>query len=295
MTSSDGTVSDEISSPSDIDDNGLWIASETSSIADVVDVIRVDACFDSTGSVAFIDYCGGRPRTFRPTISPSAVPSMFPSPQPSGQPSIAPSVHPTHVPSSKPSISPSDRPSTVPSGTPTTLPSQMPSSGPSRTPSSFPSPGPSVFPSSRPTECSPVGKCDFANLQQGVAMSDPRQAEQLFVDCGLTVSAFNKEGTPEKVNVLNSSVIVNDPDLGSPHVTCGGVGVGAGGRKGSKYENCEPQGNLLIIQKTKTPISFPDDRRNGGCLVFVFAEPVQNVNMGFLDADHEIKVSVSEL
>ena len=136
--------------------------------------------------------------------------------------------------------------------------------------------------------------CDFASLEPAVFLSDPGQAERLLVDCGVNVTAVNKNGTSENVNVLNSSIVFNDPDLASPHESCGGLGEGAGGQNGSKYENCEPQGNLLIIQKTNTPSSVPDDKKNGGCMIFTFAEPVQTVNMGILDADETITVTVSE-
>ena len=124
-------------------------------------------------------------------------------------------------------------------------------------------------------------------------MTDPRQAAQLFVDCGLNVSAVNPNGRMENVNVLNSSAPNVDPDLLSPHESCGGNGEGAGGEVNTTYENCVPQGNLLIIQKSGQNASIPDDRKNGGTMTFTFADPVQLVNMGILDADENITVVVS--
>ena len=76
-----------------------------------------------------------------------------------------------------------------------------------------------------------------------------------------------------------------DPDLGSPHKSCGGYGRGQGGKQGQKWENCVPLGNLLILQDPR--YSFPNDDIEGGCMDFSFYSPVTNLKLGLLDIDQE--------
>ena len=79
----------------------------------------------------------------------------------------------------------------------------------------------------------------------------------------------------------------NDPDLGSPNANCpnSGPGIGAGGAPGSKGANCDPLGNVLIIQETNK--GTPDDNSAGGTLSFSFQQgkPVKVEHIGLLDMD----------
>jgi hypothetical protein len=124
------------------------------------------------------------------------------------------------------------------------------------------------------------------------------QQEQLTNACGLRVSAF-KRGEPREVNVFNSSDITNrdpnnDPDLGSPNEFCenGGPGVGNGGKPGAPFPNCVPQNNLLIIQNTANEEGDPNDSPDGGCLIFEFERSVDLLNMGLLDMEEAMSISV---
>jgi hypothetical protein len=77
-----------------------------------------------------------------------------------------------------------------------------------------------------------------------------------------------------------------DPDLGSPNKECpgGGPGEGAGGQPGAAFPNCEPQGNVLIIQDPAVT-DRPNDNVSGGCIVFVFLGEVELINMKLLDVE----------
>lgn len=64
-----------------------------------------------------------------------------------------------------------------------------------------------------------------------------------------------------------------DSDLGSPNNMCpgGGPGEGEGGQPDSGYENCVPQGNVLVIQESNK--ACPDDTADGGWITFEFTLP----------------------
>ena len=79
-----------------------------------------------------------------------------------------------------------------------------------------------------------------------------------------------------------------DPDLGAPNKKCtpSGPGRGVGGNPGKPGENCDPLGNVLIIQEPSSDHTCPDDNQDGGMIVFEFVEPAEIVYaMGFLDID----------
>jgi hypothetical protein len=101
---------------------------------------------------------------------------------------------------------------------------------------------------------------------------------------------------PRQVNVFNSSVVTEDPDLGSPNQACpgGGPGVGVGGGPNAKYPNCKAQGNLLIIQNPAVPANRPNDAPNGGCITVKFAHGIELANMGLMDLEEDnTKITVS--
>jgi hypothetical protein len=147
-------------------------------------------------------------------------------------------------------------------------------------------------------------KCDFSELQAGVALDV--QANILQNACGMSVSS-----SISYLNVFNSSNILSyhrsvDADLGSPNARCDSFqGRGMGGRGGggipffrngtaNPFANCEPLGNLLIVQRMtnkkakndQNPPLFdrPNDIGRGGCMKFVFDYPMDIFEVGLLDA-----------
>lgn len=74
----------------------------------------------------------------------------------------------------------------------------------------------------------------------------------------------------------------NDWDLGTPNNKCGGPGRGSSGEPGSDYENCEPQGNLLIISEDGHQWD-PDDNNGGGIFSFEFPVSLKVLGIGVVD------------
>jgi hypothetical protein len=136
-------------------------------------------------------------------------------------------------------------------------------------------------------------------LKPCLYLSREAQQQAILAACGITNIVAKKGNIEREVNVFNSSNIrstnpINDPDLGSPNCVCpgSGPGIGAGGVPTSKYPNCDPLGNLLIIQNTDNPESDPNDSPLGGCITFEFGRAVELVNMGLLDVEERTEIKV---
>ena len=87
-----------------------------------------------------------------------------------------------------------------------------------------------------------------------------------------------------------------DADLGAPNEACtpSGPGSGVGGVPGSQGENCDPLGNVLIVQEPGA--DCPDDNVDGGMIIFDFEVPAEIVySMGILDIDYASSLTVSHL
>jgi hypothetical protein len=141
----------------------------------------------------------------------------------------------------------------------------------------------------------PYVNCDFSALVPGVLLTSSSQQAAILAACGIT-NIFADNG--RKVNVFNSSVVTQDPDLGSPNQACpgGGPGVGAGGGPTTEFPNCKAQGNLLIIQNPLVPANTPNDAADGGCITIEFARGIELANMGLLDLEEDnSEISVSTI
>jgi hypothetical protein len=67
-------------------------------------------------------------------------------------------------------------------------------------------------------------------------------------------------------------------------------GKGSGGKYGSQYENCEDQGNILVLQEYDIPAGTPNDAAKGGCMFFIFQDYYVNyLEFGLLDIDERGK------
>jgi hypothetical protein len=172
---------------------------------------------------------------------------------------------------------------------PTTPPTPSSSLSPSSQPSESPSSSPSSMPTVSCTFCDFSGLTVYPSAAVNATVADGTvNGEALHSGCGMTVTRYNT--TAKFITVLDSQSPVRntrnsarDPDLGSPSRTCGGVGRGKGGKKGKLWENCEPLGNVLILQDTR--YSYPNDHVGGGCMKFTFDVPVTNITLGLLDID----------
>jgi hypothetical protein len=88
-----------------------------------------------------------------------------------------------------------------------------------------------------------------------------------------------------------------DSDLGAPNNQCpgGGPGISHGNSSGgpnSQYSNCEPRGNVLVIDENGEG-KPPDDAQLGGKMRFLFEAAVQPDEICFLDVDGAEQTFVS--
>ena len=97
---------------------------------------------------------------------------------------------------------------------------------------------------------------------------------------GLIIDATSNYGgyTPDGMARIYDTELPNteDPDLASPNEKCPkpGPGVGNGGTPNKPGANCEPQGNVLIIQE-ENKHHKPDDNAYGGTISFTFELTVE--------------------
>jgi hypothetical protein len=145
---------------------------------------------------------------------------------------------------------------------------------------------------------------DFSTLTPGVPLTNIDQAIKLHSTCSMSVTATGtrpgKVYANPPINVFDSLNGVlskyrrDDPDLGAPNRACGpilvggkvGPGRGVGGKPFLKvldentgqtikvdnlYKNCNPLGNLLIIQNGGISVEEKaNDSPFGGCMEFEF-------------------------
>lgn len=94
----------------------------------------------------------------------------------------------------------------------------------------------------------------------------------------------------------------SDKDLGAPNGECpgGGPGRGVDGEPGpnndNPYQNCSPQGNVLIIQEDNRDNRcglIPDDNVDGGHITMDFSPMATKVNsLQLLDVDYPVNIVV---
>ena len=106
---------------------------------------------------------------------------------------------------------------------------------------------------------------------------------------GVTVQATKSDsignwGTGSAMVFDSSNPSGDDSDLGTPHVSFGGPGIGKAGKSGKLFENRDPQGNVLIVSEDNDA-SDPDDNQYPSSLVFTFASPIYIDSIGLLDND----------
>ena len=92
----------------------------------------------------------------------------------------------------------------------------------------------------------------------------------------------------QKARIFDTAnVTAGNWDLGSPNVYCPvtGPGYGAGGSPQEEGENCIPQGNVLIIQKSNKLAA--DANIVGGTIVFSFASPTRVGHIALMNVDDE--------
>jgi len=138
---------------------------------------------------------------------------------------------------------------------------------------------------------------DFDFAADGTPIPPGAYLENEYAEYGLTLSATGGFGTlPRTLDTANpGDEMFGDPDLGAPNEFCKppGPGTGVGGIPGAEGENCNPLGNVIIIQEDNDDVSIPDDNVDGGTIVFDFEKPALLVeDIALLDIDYETKIVV---
>jgi hypothetical protein len=133
---------------------------------------------------------------------------------------------------------------------------------------------------------------DFSENADGMPLFGGMYVENAWDKYGLTLSAMGGLGTAPRLfdtsNPRGPDGKGGDSDLGSPNNGCypPGPGVGGGGEPGMPGENCNYQGNVLIIQENNNNPNIPDDNEGGGTIAFNFSQSTQFVaEIGLMDID----------
>ena len=91
---------------------------------------------------------------------------------------------------------------------------------------------------------------------------------------------------------VKKHVVMPILELPIRHARPPGPGSGIGGEPGAPGENCNPLGNVLIIQEPGA--ACPDDNVDGGMIIFDWAETPATVvdEIALLDVDYETKLTI---
>ena len=193
---------------------------------------------------------------------------------------------------------PTKSPTAPPTDSPTRSPTRLPTGRPTGMPTSRPTLSPTLSPTASPTLPTCVNvTVTFDTDADGNPLDPGKYVQNEWSSFGLSLSSTGGEGSTPRLfdtaNPRNDDETCGDDDLGAPNEACipSGPGIGEGGVPGAEGENCEPLGNVLIIQEPDAPC--PDDNQDGGVIIFDFFEPAQVVyEMHFLDIDYATKVEV---
>lgn len=146
-----------------------------------------------------------------------------------------------------------------------------------------------------PSTCEPV-PVNFDKSAAGVTLKGGRYVANQWQSIGMILSTVGGLASENRPRLFNTSSVGNDPDLGSPNEFCTppGPGVGLEGQPGGAGPNCDPLGNVLIVQSSDESITIPDDAVGGGSILIDFTTDVSYVGeIGLLDIDYETMITVS--
>lgn len=102
----------------------------------------------------------------------------------------------------------------------------------------------------------------------------------------ITVTVDDAQCSTEAMIFDTANPPDGDKDLGAPNSRCNppGPGVGSGGNPGDEGENCQVQGNALIISEDCNS-SVPNDQAAGGIMTLHFAFPTYVEEIGLIDQE----------
>lgn len=165
---------------------------------------------------------------------------------------------------------------------------------PAPTTSPTTSPTPAVPTEAPPTAVTPTspGVCinytiAFDTYPNGTTIPPGTYVQNEWFDAyGIILAAAG--GFDDRPRIFDTTNPVKDPDLGAPNDKCTppGPGKGLGGVPGTPGENCEPLGNVIIIQEDNDDPSIPDDEQRGGQITFFFTRGVDYISeCGLMDIE----------
>jgi len=232
-----------------------------------------------------------------PTKAPTPSPTPAPTPAPTPRPVTA---RPTRLPTPSPTPSPTKQPTRKPTPVPPTNvpPTPVPPTATPPTPVPPTNTPPTNLPIAPPPNTCIEKVVDFSEDSDGNALPPGAYIEDEYAAFGLTLSASGGLGTlPRLFDTANPGGKdgFGDPDLGAPNERCngGGPGWGEGGEPDGAGPNCNPLGNVLIIQEPNGKPQIPDDNVDGGTIEFNFEPKAERVNsIGLLDVDYKTTLYV---
>jgi hypothetical protein len=127
---------------------------------------------------------------------------------------------------------------------------------------------------------------DFNSLANDIPLQGGRYISTEYLrDYGVKLTASG--GLNDLPRLFNTSLVGSVASLGSPNQECSpsGPGEGKSGAPGQPGENCEPQGNILIIQNKNDDGELPDPNAAGGVIsvelssrvIFTFGIRLMNI------------------
>lgn len=191
---------------------------------------------------------------------------------------------------------------------PTDPPTKSPTPRPTLRPTKRPTPSP---PTKKPTAPPPGGcvtaEITFDELPDGTVLEPGEYiSDQYKPFYGISFSSIGKGALGNHPRLFDSANpgkkvdggFCGDKDLGAPNRECpgGGPGKGDAGGPDSDYPNCEPQGNVLIIQEDNRDNrcgDIPDDNQDGGIITIDFSPvAVEVFSFDMLDVDYPVRLVV---
>jgi hypothetical protein len=148
----------------------------------------------------------------------------------------------------------------------------------------------SIDPSGLPTMQSPnVCVIDFEEFASGEELSDLGYGVRVIAEKRRSPRGGLDSAKAILFNTSNPSG--NNYQLGTPHSTFAGPGIGKGGKRFAPYENREAKGMALVVSEDDD-LNTPDASRFGGVLTFIFSTPSKIGYIGILNLERIVQLEV---
>lgn len=136
------------------------------------------------------------------------------------------------------------------------------------------------------------GTINFETDARGNALVAGVSLSEQYAEWGVHISAVNNRNShPDQAIIFDSSnPSGGDTDLGTPHQSFGGPGIGEGGTATEGVNN-QALGNILILAENMDDndgdgiVDQPDDEAAGGKLIFKFDHLVDITELVLVDID----------